>query len=86
MKMKRKDIIEELGDVIRSFFGDDSLAVTDETSGDDLKEWDSVSHIQLIFEIEEAFDVQFDSDDIPELTSVGAIADKIETLREAPTA
>ena len=33
------------------------------------EEWDSVGHMQLIAELEEAFDIMFDTDDIIDLSS-----------------
>jgi acyl carrier protein len=81
--MDRTKIVEKISDSARSFFGDGSLAVTEETSSEDIKDWDSVSHIQLVFEIEEMFNIQFDADDIPQLTSVSAIADKVGELLDA---
>ncbi|MDO5563339.1 MAG: hypothetical protein Q4F74_06995 [Synergistaceae bacterium] len=35
----------------------------------DIKEWDSVGHMQLIAAIEDAFDIMMDTDDIIDLSS-----------------
>ncbi len=37
--------------------------------------WNSLTHIELIIMIEEAFQVQFEEDDIVAMRSVGAIRD-----------
>lgn len=34
-----------------------------------IREWDSVAHMQLVGEIEEAFDVRLDSDDVIGMSS-----------------
>jgi acyl carrier protein len=80
--MDRREIVEKTCDVLRDFFGDAAGDVTEETNSESVEDWDSVSHIQVIFEIEEVFGVQFDADDIPQLVSVGAIADEVEALLE----
>jgi acyl carrier protein len=78
--MDRQEIIEKTCVALHDFFGDAALNATEETDSESIEDWDSVSHIQLIFEIEEIFGVQFEADDIPQLTSVGAIADKVGAL------
>ena len=45
---------------------------------DDIPEWDSLGHLNLIFSIEEAFDVKFEATQIPRMTS-------LQTIREALT-
>ncbi len=47
--------------------------VTDETSFNGVREWDSVNHINLVLALEDAFGITIGDDDIVELTSVGAI-------------
>ena len=55
-----------------------SLLIEPEKISDDLKynsipEWDSVAHMALIAELEEAYDIMLDTDDIVEMSSVGKI-------------
>jgi acyl carrier protein len=78
--MNRAEILAGLQGVFREFFGDGAVALDEGMTGADVEGWDSVSHIQLVFEIEEAFGVQFAADDIPQLSSVSAIIDRIEEL------
>ena len=40
----------------------DSSVITNETSTDNLPSWDSLSHVNLILELEKAFDVKTDPD------------------------
>lgn len=51
----------------------ESLDVTeDQLSGlsyQDVPAWDSVGHMELISELEEAFDIQFETDDIVDFNS-----------------
>jgi acyl carrier protein len=44
--------------------------VTDDLAYNTLKEWDSVGHMALVVELEGAFDVMFDTDDILGMSTV----------------
>jgi acyl carrier protein len=78
--MSEDRILEKLEKVFRSFFEDDDLRLRIETTSEDLPEWDSVMHIQLVYEIEEAFGVQFDAEDIMKMNEVRFIADRLCAL------
>jgi acyl carrier protein len=73
-------ILEKLEGIFRNFFEDDDLRLRIETTSEDLPEWDSVVHIQLVYEIEEAFGVQFDAEDIMKMNEVRFIADRLCAL------
>ena len=57
----------------------DELELTDETSANDIEEWDSLSHIQLIVAIEKAFRIKFTSLEIMKWRNVGEMVDSMET-------
>jgi acyl carrier protein len=44
--------------------------VTDDLAYNTIKEWDSVGHMALVVELEGAFDVMFDTDDILGMSTV----------------
>lgn len=48
----------------------DAAIVKDELKYQSIPEWDSMSHMFLISEIEEAFDVEIDTDDVIDMSSV----------------
>ena len=52
--------------------------VSPDLSSDSVESWDSFRHLQLILSIESEFGVQFDPQQIPELTTVA----KIEAVLE----
>ncbi len=80
--MDRSEILTKLQDIFRDFFDNPELNLEPDTVGDDIEEWDSVAHIQLIFEIEEQFGVQFEADDIHQLNSISILIDRIMELSE----
>ena len=53
--MDRKIIMEKIQDIFRDVFDDEELVVEDSTSSDDIEEWDSLSHIQLVVAVEKTF-------------------------------
>ncbi len=62
---------DELKEIFRNVLDLDS--VPDDASTTTVASWDSVRHLSLILAIEERFDVSFDADEIPELTSFAAL-------------
>jgi acyl carrier protein len=64
--------------IARSAFQDPLLELTYETTSDDVPEWDSMSHVALVVEIEAYFDIQFPIIEIEELKSVSELVQAIE--------
>jgi len=50
----------------------DISAVDDDLKYNSIKEWDSVAHMILVAQLEAAFDVMLEMDDIIDMNSVGA--------------
>lgn len=48
----------------------------------EVEEWDSMRNIQILQALEENYDILFPEDDIFDLTSVTALAEEIEKLKE----
>ena len=46
--LSKDEIIERLDDVFRDVFDDDTLEVDENTTADDIEDWDSIEHITLI--------------------------------------
>ena len=42
------NIYERLTQVFRDFFDDDSIVIDEDTTADDIDDWDSLSHITLM--------------------------------------
>lgn len=79
--MTRTEIFEKLTEIFADVFDDDSITLTDATTADDIEEWDSLTHITLIAEVEDAFDMKFSMKDVLGMKNVGEMVDIIE--REA---
>ena len=55
----------------------DEVELTDATTADDIEEWDSLSHVQLVVAIEKAFGVKFTALEIMKWKNVGELVDSI---------
>ena len=75
--MTRQEIFEKLNEVFSDVF-DEDIVVTAETTSADIAEWDSLTHITLISEVEDTFGMKFAMMDVLVMQNVGEMADIIE--------
>jgi acyl carrier protein len=76
--MKREDIFSKLNEIFIDVLDLDEVELTEKTSANDIEEWDSLSHIQLIVAIEKAFKIKFTSLEIMKWANVGEMVDSME--------
>jgi acyl carrier protein len=76
--MERSDILKRVEEIFREELEVDDLVLTDETTADDVEEWDSLSHVQLVAALEEAFGIEFKSREILSWENIGDLIDSIE--------
>ena len=76
--MERSEIIAKVEEIFREELELDDLVLTDETTADDVEEWDSLSHVQLVAAMEEAFGIEFKSREILSWENIGDLIDSIE--------
>jgi acyl carrier protein len=58
-------------------FDEEDLVATDETSAEDVADWDSANHVRLIVAVEEVFHIQFTTDEITAPENVGELVDLV---------
>ena len=61
--------IETYNEAFVHVFGAQASDLNDNYGKDTVEEWDSVHQLSLMAELEEAFDIMFDPEDIMEMTS-----------------
>ena len=76
--MTREEAFKRLTDVFREVFDDDSIELNEETTSDDVEDWDSLSHINLINDIEAKFNVSFTTEEVISTKNVGEFISLIE--------
>ncbi len=72
------NIHEQLTDVFRNVFDDDTIVIIPETSADDIEGWDSLSHVNLIIAVELKFNIEFTQQEIRSFSDVGEMEKCIE--------
>ena len=75
--MTRQEIFQKLNEIFSDVF-DEEIVVTDETTSADIEDWDSLTHITLIAEVESAFSIKFSMNAVLDMKNVGEMADLIE--------
>ena len=50
--MTHEEIMQKLNAIFQDIFDDDSIVVTESTTADDIDEWDSLEHINLVDTVE----------------------------------
>ncbi len=69
--MEKTEIVSKLTPIFRSTFSDNSLEISDELSALEVENWDSLSHMLLIAEIEKNFAIKFKLKDLNKMANVG---------------
>lgn len=69
--MSREEILQKLNEVFHDVFDDDSIVVTEETTADDIEEWDSLEHINLLAAVEQEFGMKFSMGQVVSMKNVG---------------
>ncbi|MBR2167496.1 MAG: acyl carrier protein [Paludibacteraceae bacterium] len=75
--MEKSQILAEVQAIFRDVLDNEEIVLANETTADDIEEWDSLTHIQLIVAIEKHFKIRFTSREILSWQNVGQLIDSI---------
>jgi len=75
--MEKSEILEKVQDIFRTVLDDEDIVLSEESNAEDIEEWDSLSHIQLIVAIEKTFGIKFTSLEIMKWNNVGEMVNSI---------
>lgn len=73
--------MKKLNKVFKEVFDDESLKITEKTTAKDVDGWDSLMHITLIAEVEDAFHVKFAMKEVTGMKNVGEMVKLIEAKK-----
>ena len=79
--MTREEVFEIITDIFRDVFDDDELVIGDETNAEDIEDWDSLEHIELVINMEKRFSLKFNIKEVNKLENVGQMADLIMRMK-----
>lgn len=65
------NIINRLTEVFRDVFDDDSIVISPSTTSNDIEDWDSIEHINLIGAVEDEFGLRFKMKEVSGMKNVG---------------
>ena len=74
----KQEIPERTAKIFREVFEEPALAISAETKAEDIPQWDSLTHINLIIALEEEFGIQFTSQEVTSMTCVGDLFTLLE--------
>jgi acyl carrier protein len=80
--MKNQNIHNRLRKVFVEILDQQSIEMDPSLKKGDIESWDSFGHINLMLGIESEFGVEFDSDEIGTLVSVGQIIEALQRRLE----
>ena len=75
--MSRDEIFEKLNEVFRDVFDDEDITVDENTTANDIEDWDSLEHINLMAAVESEFGIKFSMGQVVTMKNVGEMADII---------
>lgn len=75
--MSREKVYEQLNEVFRDVFDDEDITVNDATTAEDIEDWDSLEHINLIVAVEKNFNIKFSMGEVNKFKNVGEMVDAI---------
>ncbi|MDY1045862.1 acyl carrier protein [Pseudomonas coleopterorum] len=74
-------VLQELTELFRDLFDDESLELNDDTTADQVEGWDSQMHVMLIVAAEQRFGIKFRTAELESLRNVGQFVQLIESKR-----
>lgn len=77
--MEKIEIYKKLNEIFSDVLDLDDIVLTDETTANDIEEWDSLAQIQLVVAIEKAFGLKFTSQEIVDWKNVGDMVESIHS-------
>jgi len=75
--MEKSEILKKVNVIFIDTLDNEDIVLTYETTANDVEDWDSLNHIQLVVAIEKYFKVRFTSLEIQSWNNVGEMLDCI---------
>ena len=77
--MERTEIVEKLTVIFRNVFNNENIVLRDDMTADDVDNWDSLTHMAMISEIEKCFSIKFKLKELNKLRQVGDLIAIVES-------
>jgi len=75
--MERNEVSKQVYAIFCDVLDKNDLVLNDQSTANEVDEWDSLAHIHLVVSIEKTFDIHFSSKEIQSWENVGEMIDCI---------
>lgn len=75
--MEKNEILAKLQDIFCDILDNEDIVLENATTADDIEEWDSLAHVQIVAEVEKVFGVKFTSYEITSWIDIEELVDCI---------
>jgi len=75
---ERAEILKRISRVAADILGDPELALSEETTARDIGGWDSLSHVQIVLGVENAFGIRLTATEIAQMENAGSLVDLVQ--------
>jgi acyl carrier protein len=76
--MERNEILKQVNLIFIDTLDDEDVIIEETTTANDVDEWDSLTHIQLVVAIEKHFKIRFTAKEIQSWNNVGEMLNCIQ--------
>lgn len=77
--MNRLELLQQINTIFRDVLDNEDLQIEEHTTAEEVDEWDSLTHIQLVVYIEKHFGLRFTAKEIQSWSNVGEMLNSIES-------
>lgn len=77
--MTKEELLKQINDIFIDVLDNEEVVINQTTTANDVDEWDSLTHIQLVVAIEKHFKIRFTSKEIQSWNTVGEMLACITT-------
>lgn len=75
--MEAIELLQKVNRIFNEVLNNDSIVLTEQTTSNDIPEWDSLAYIELIVAIEKYFNIEFTASEIKDWENVGSMMNAI---------
>ena len=75
--MERNEILKKITQIARDVFDNDEVELTEQSTAAEVEEWDNLSHLSLVSDVEDEFGVTFTLAEVTGSKNVGEFIDAI---------
>jgi len=71
--MDREEVFQSMVEIAKDVFENDSIELTEKSTAVDIEEWDSLTHLSLVNELEEKYNIGFTLDEVAGSKNLGEL-------------